>query len=220
MVQEEEKKVSKKNKEKGRDYSWIGFIAMVIAIFGLMVILSSAEDYDNLVTLNQGAKSNESIYREMVAQIGQEVEVIWEPYITYLPHESKTIIEAMKYRAAYNNAVNEGNTIEALKNAQTLNTVLQVKALSVTEASPQQLVSAKLAEQTQLELKDSVSKLNSSFIGWTENVKGYNVARNQISGKLAVLIWGRILGTNLPEELSYYKFEKTELNVTETVSKR
>lgn len=195
-------------------------ISIILLFVGFIFLAIIGDDYDNLVTLNQGAKSNESIYTEMVNQVGQEVEVLWEPFTLYLTHEQETITKATKYRAAYNTAVNEGNTVDALNNAQALNTIFQAKILSVAEAPPQQMVSARLAEQTQIEMKGSVSKMNGAFSNWTNNVGAYNTARNKISGKIAVMVWGRLLGTNLPEEMSYYKFSKMELNVTGTLSRR
>jgi hypothetical protein len=216
MEPEENKESGNKNKTSLMD---VVLFLGIMAIFAAAFVWQAADDlrdiHDDLVVQNEQAIGEKMNYWSQANVAGQELEAVWAVYNTQLPHESSVFQNASKAHSDYGNAMREGNPEKAV------NAALQFNSLTLTEAYPV-LGSEKLAEQTQLELKDSVSKMNDSFVRWTKTIEKYNGDRNKVMGRIAVYVWGSLLpgGTDLPRRISYYEFKQEELNVTKTLEKK
>lgn len=196
-------KTDSKKKKTNHDGLWV---ALIFVVYLLAIgLFHSVETYNNLILKEQQLKQNESAYGGSVYVAYQQIESVWRVYGTYLSHESEVFKEATKLRVQYYDAAREGNS------RATINAAMAFQALSVKEAFPQ-LVSAPLAENTQENFIKSISSMDASLKSWIADTKDYNVARNQF--------WGRIVGdyAGLPREYSYYKSEKTVLNVTQILN--
>lgn len=211
----ENKKSRNKNKTSlGDTIFTLAVILMFFALFAIMIADDLRHNYDNQVNLSERAESEGMNYWSQANVVTQEVEVVYEPFSMYLSHESSTYEKVTKARSNYNDALKDGDP------EKIVNAAMQFKMLAVNEAFPI-LGSEKLAEQTQIELKDSVSKMDGAFKNWSSAIREYNSARRSISGRISVLFWGYLLGgTDLPERIGYYKFEQKELNVSKTLERR